>query len=72
MKSLESFIFILLGVGVLFCCITFMLNLLCMVISLLYLVIRFFFEFFSRPKYPNCAKAIAKKIIKCPLLSKVW
>ena len=68
MESLESFIFIIFGVGLLFCGITFVLNALCMVISVLYLVIRFFFEFFSSPKYPNCAKAIAKKIIKCPSL----
>ena len=45
MESLESFIFIIFGVGLLFCCITFMLNVLCMVISVLYLVIRFFSSF---------------------------
>ena len=68
MKFLVSFIFIIFGVWLLFCCITFILNVLCMAISVLYLVIKFFFELFSRPKYPNCAKAIAKKIIKCPSL----
>ena len=68
MESLGSFIFIIFGVGLLFCCITFILNVLCMVISVLYLVIRFFFELFSHPKRPNCAKAIAKKISKCPSL----
>ena len=68
MESLGSFIFIIFGVGLLFCCITFILNVLCMVISVLYLVIRFFSELFSRPKRPNCAKAIAKKISKCPSL----
>ena len=68
MESLGSFIFIIFGVGLLFCCITFILNVLCMAISVLYLVIKFFFELFSRPRYSNCAKAIAKKIIKCPSL----
>ena len=66
MESLVSFIFIVFGVGLLFCCITFMLNVLCMVISMLYLVIKFFFELFSRPKYPNCTKAIRRKAIRCP------
>ena len=61
MESFESFIFTVFGVGLLFCGITIFLNLLCMVISVLYLVIRFFFELFSPPKYPNCAKAIGKK-----------
>ena len=68
MEFLVSFISIIFGVGLLFCGITIILNLLCMVISVLYLVIKFFFELFSRPKYPNCAKAMAKKIIKCPNL----
>ncbi len=68
MASFEFVLLYLFLAGVLFFCITFILNVLCMVISVLYLVIKFFFELFSRPKYPNCAKAIAKKIIKCPSL----
>ena len=66
MESLGSFIFIIFGVGLLFCCITFILNVLCMVISVLYLVIRFSFEFFSRPKCPNCAKVIRRRAMRCP------
>ena len=45
MEFFESFIFTVFGVGLLFCGITIILNLLCMVISVLYLVIKFFLSF---------------------------
>ena len=57
--SVKPFIFSVLGVGVLFCGITLIVNVLYMVIGTLY-------DLFSRPKCPNCTKAIGKKTIRCP------
>ncbi|RKU19264.1 hypothetical protein C6500_11230 [Candidatus Poribacteria bacterium] len=62
MESLESFIFILLGVGALFCGITFVLYVLCAMIGVFYAI---FCKLFSRPKCSNCAKAIGKRTISC-------
>ncbi len=62
MESLKSLIFILLGVGVLFCAITFVLYVLCAMIGVFYAI---FCKLFSRPKCPNCAGAIGKRTIRC-------
>ena len=62
MESLESLIFILLGVGVLFCGITFVLYVLCAMVGVFYAI---FCKLFSRPKCSNCAKAIGKRTIRC-------
>ena len=62
MESLKSLIFILLGVGVLFCGITFVLYVLCAVVSVFYAI---FCKLFSRPICSNCAKAIGKRTISC-------
>lgn len=62
MESLESLIFILLGVGVLFCGITFVLWVLCAMVGVFYAI---FCQLFSRPKCSSCAKAIGKRTISC-------
>ena len=62
MESLESLIFLFLGVGVLFCGITFVLYVLCAMVGVFYAI---FCKLFSRPKCSNCAKAIGKRMIKC-------
>lgn len=62
MESLKSLIFILLGIGVLFCAITFVLYVLCAMICVFYAI---FCKLFSRPKCSNCAKAIGKRTISC-------
>ena len=58
MEPLKSFIFSLFILVVLFVGITFIVN-------VLYGVIGIFYTLFSRPKCPNCAKAIGKKTIRC-------
>ena len=36
-----------------------------LIVNVLYMVIEGFYEFFSRPKCPNCAGAIGKRTIRC-------
>lgn len=58
MESAKSVILFLSIAGVLFCGVTFIVN-------VLYLVIEIFYELFSRPKCPNCAALIGKRTIRC-------
>ena len=59
MESVKSVFFLILGVELLFFGITFILNVLCMVIGLIC------YLFFS-PRCPNCAKRIGEKTLRCP------
>ena len=58
MESAKSIILFLSIAGVLFCGVT-------LIVNVLYMVIEIFYEFFSRPKCPNCAVTIGKRTIRC-------
>ena len=62
MESVKSFMLSLFTLVFLFFGITFIVNVLCVGISM---VIMIFYELFSHPKCPSCAKAIGKRTISC-------